>query len=62
MPTAVLVVPGFINEHIHGCAGADVMDDDDQALPTMQRALPATGVTSIVATTMTMEQGVMKLL
>ena len=21
------VVPGFINEHIHGCAGADVMDD-----------------------------------
>ena len=23
------VVPGFINEHIHGCAGADVMDDDD---------------------------------
>ena len=24
------VVPGFINEHIHGCAGADTMDDDDQ--------------------------------
>ncbi len=54
------VVPGFINEHIHGCAGADVMDDDDQALPTMQRALPATGVTSFVATTMTMEQGVIE--
>ena len=37
------VVPGFINEHIHGCAGADTMDDDDQALKTMQQALPATG-------------------
>lgn len=51
------VVPGFINEHIHGCAGADIMDDDDQALKTMQQALPATGVTSFVPTTMTMEQG-----
>ena len=51
------VVPGFINEHIHGCAGADTMDDDDQALKTMQQALPATGVTSFVPTTMTMEQG-----
>lgn len=54
------VVPGFINEHIHGCAGADVMDDDDQALPTIQQALPATGVTSFAATTMTMEQDVME--
>ena len=26
------VVPGFINEHIHGCAGADVMDEGGQAL------------------------------
>ena len=51
------VVPGFINEHIHGCAGADTMDDDVQALKTMQQALPATGVTSFVPTTMTMEQG-----
>ena len=51
------VVPGFINEHIHGCAGADTMDDDNQALKTMQQALPATGVTSFVPTTMTMEQG-----
>ena len=33
------------------------MDDDDQALKTMQQALPATGVTSFVPTTMTMEQG-----
>lgn len=47
------VMPGFINEHIHGCAGADVMDEEGSALATMQKALPATGVTSFVATTMT---------
>ena len=23
------VVPGFINEHIHGCAGADTMDENE---------------------------------
>ena len=47
------VVPGFINEHIHGCAGADVMDDDEKALAVIRQALPATGVTAFVATTMT---------
>lgn len=47
------VVPGFINEHIHGCAGADTMDENDDALATMQKALPSTGVTSFVPTTMT---------
>ena len=53
------VVPGFINEHIHGCAGADVMDEDGQALETMRKALPATGVTSFVATTMTQSKEAM---
>lgn len=51
------VVPGFINEHIHGLGGVDTMDDDDQALATMQQLLPKTGVTSFLPTTMTMEQG-----
>nr|AIA91621.1 CAZy families CE9 protein [uncultured Clostridium sp.] len=41
------VVPGFINEHIHGCDGADTMDDDHgEALAAMQKILPSTGVTS----------------
>ena len=30
------VVPGFINEHIHGCAGADTMDESEDALKKMQ--------------------------
>lgn len=50
------VVPGFINEHIHGCAGADTMDDGEEALQTMQKMLPRTGVTSFLPTTMTMKQ------
>ena len=50
------VVPGFINEHIHGCAGADVMGETPEALQTLQQALPATGVTAFVATTMTYDR------
>ena len=29
------VSPGFINTHVHGCGGADTMDDDPNALITM---------------------------
>ena len=48
------VAPGFINVHIHGCAGADTMDDQPSALETMRNFLPSTGVTSFLPTTMTM--------
>ena len=48
------VAPGFINVHIHGCAGADTMDDQADALSTMRNFLPSTGVTSFLPTTMTM--------
>lgn len=48
------VAPGFINVHIHGCAGADTMDDCSDALSTMRNFLPSTGVTSFLPTTMTM--------
>ncbi len=48
------VAPGFVNVHIHGCAGADTMDDDSAALTTMREFLPSSGVTSFLPTTMTM--------
>ena len=48
------VAPGFINIHIHGCAGADAMDSQPSALSTMRSFLPSTGVTSFLPTTMTM--------
>lgn len=47
------VAPGFINVHIHGCMGADTMDGTTRALSAMAEALPTTGVTSFLPTTMT---------
>ncbi|OQP05987.1 N-acetylglucosamine-6-phosphate deacetylase [Geobacillus sp. 46C-IIa] len=47
------VIPGLIDVHIHGAAGADVMDATPSALQAMANALPAEGTTSFLATTMT---------
>ena len=49
------VSPGFINLHIHGCAGADTMDAEEDTLAVMSRFLIQTGVTSFLPTTMTGE-------
>jgi N-acetylglucosamine-6-phosphate deacetylase len=47
------IIPGMIDIHIHGAAGADVMDASIDALKTMTNALPQEGTTSFLATTMT---------
>jgi N-acetylglucosamine-6-phosphate deacetylase len=47
------LIPGFIDLHIHGAAGADTMDATLQALKTMAKILPQEGTTSFLATTMT---------
>jgi len=46
--------PGFIDLHIHGAGGADVMDATPEALETISSILSQTGTTSFLATTMTM--------
>ena len=48
------VSAGFIDLHIHGSGGADVMDATPKALETLSLVLPQTGTTSFLATTMTM--------
>lgn len=48
-----IVVPGFIDQHIHGAAGADAMDGDINALSTISKALLSEGTTAFLATTMT---------
>jgi N-acetylglucosamine-6-phosphate deacetylase len=48
-----ILCPGFIDLHIHGLHGADVMDGTPEALATMCAALPQYGVTSFFPTTMT---------
>ncbi|MGG3467197.1 N-acetylglucosamine-6-phosphate deacetylase [Neobacillus pocheonensis] len=55
LPSHFNAVPGFIDVHIHGVAGADTMDATQEALDTMVRALPQEGTTSFLATTMTQE-------
>ncbi len=48
------VSAGFIDLHIHGSGGADVMDATPEALDTISKTLLQTGTTSFLATTMTM--------
>ena len=48
------VSAGFIDLHIHGSGGADVMDATPEALETLSSTLLQTGTTSFLATTMTM--------
>ncbi|MFG6147731.1 N-acetylglucosamine-6-phosphate deacetylase [Halobacillus sp. B23F22_1] len=47
------LVPGFIDVHIHGANGHDVMDSSEEALRGMAAVLPQEGTTSFLATTMT---------
>lgn len=48
-----IVVPGFIDEHIHGAGGADAMDGTVEALQTISEFLAKEGTTGFLATTMT---------
>lgn len=51
------LMPGFIDIHVHGSKGCDVMDGTEEALRTIQESLVKTGVTSFLATTMTQSEG-----
>src|SRR5690349_10735464 len=51
-PGAVLT-PGFIDIHIHGGAGHDVMEGDSAALSAVEQLLANHGVTSYFPTTVT---------
>ncbi|WP_234982579.1 N-acetylglucosamine-6-phosphate deacetylase [Ornithinibacillus halophilus] len=46
-------IPGFIDGHIHGANGSDVMDATEEALDSMASVLPVEGTTSFLATTIT---------
>jgi N-acetylglucosamine-6-phosphate deacetylase len=47
------VVPGFIDVHIHGASGYDVMDSSAEALAAITTSVAAHGTTSLIATTVT---------
>jgi N-acetylglucosamine-6-phosphate deacetylase len=48
-----ILAPGFIDIHIHGGAGHDVMESAPDALPAVGRLLASHGVSSYFPTTMT---------
>jgi N-acetylglucosamine-6-phosphate deacetylase len=48
-----ILVPGFIDMHIHGGAGHDVMEPAADALPAVERLLFTHGVTTYFPTTVT---------
>lgn len=49
------VSPGFIDLHIHGANGYDVMDGTKEALEAISKVIVKTGVTDFLPTTMSME-------
>ena len=52
--TGLIVMPGLIDIHIHGCGGTDTGDATPQALETMSNCLVQRGVTSFCPTSMTL--------
>ena len=48
------VIPGLVDIHIHGAAGADASDGDPEGLLTMGRYLASRGVTAFLPTVMSL--------
>src|ERR1700736_3604590 len=46
-------IPGFVDVHIHGAGGRDVMEGTPEALSVVARTVARHGTTSFVATTVT---------
>ena len=51
--TGMTVVPGFVDLHIHGAGGHDVMEADARSLDRIASTVARHGTTSMLATTVT---------
>ena len=56
LPSGALVLPGFLDPHIHGAGGCDAMDGTEESLDTIGTTLAAEGTTGFLATTMTQSE------
>ncbi len=54
------VIPGLVDIHTHGAMGEDFSDGRGEGLPILSRYYAAHGVTSYLATTMTLQEPVLK--
>lgn len=55
-----LLIPGFIDVHIHGADGADVMDGNVESLRKISKYLVKKGTTNFLATTLTSSKEILK--
>lgn len=53
LPENAVVLPGFIDEHIHGAGGSDAMDGTENDLKIIAETVAKEGTTGFLATTMT---------
>ncbi len=53
LPEGAIVLPGFIDQHVHGAGGADGMDGSVKDITTIAKSLAEEGTTSFLVTTMT---------
>ena len=53
IPEDAVVLPAFIDTHVHGAGGADAMDGNRKALSVIAETLAKEGTASFLATTMT---------
>lgn len=53
LPSDAVVLPGFIDEHIHGAGNCDAMDASEGALATIAKTVAKEGTVGFLATTMT---------
>ena len=53
LPENAIVLPGFIDEHIHGAGGSDAMDGTIEDLSIIANTVAQEGTTGFLATTMT---------
>lgn len=59
-PKATYIVPGFIDQHIHGAGNSDVMDNTQDAIKQIARTIVKEGTTTFYPTTMTYDLDVVK--
>ena len=53
LPDDAIVLPGFIDQHIHGAGGSDGMDGTVEDIAIIAKTIAAEGTTSFLVTTMT---------
>ena len=53
LPQGAIVVPGFIDQHIHGAGGSDGMDGTVEDIAVIANTVASEGTCSFLVTTMT---------